>query len=334
MVHIHRAHVFPFCQLSTQDLLQMMQILQAALGGFPGMRISEPVLLRFDTKSISVSFQHASDLQHFINLLSAYFDAVRQREPVDSDQFSETVIFKSSTEQFKQLKAPTMRPMNPQVIHRSCEARILERAYRKAWQLVRRMVISSSAAEQAPRCIEFFMPMSRVQVSRDADTRHILAMWSDTCQERSTKTDGNYHPLFSYVYDDNSPNIGLSLHFRSEKQAEDFERVLLSMSFPPSFSWNQSSSAGFIYDIVDSALDQKQYRAILHLKTRLTWKYCNLYYVYRDPDYVYEHRTIRVRFPRIFYTDYISSRQVVRSRPCGLLFPLREKSWKHDSRVQ
>jgi hypothetical protein len=169
------------------------------------------------------------------------------------------------------------------------------------------MVISSSAAEQTPRCIEFFMPMSRVQVSRDTDVRQVLVKWSDTCQERSTKTDGNYHPLFSYIYDDNSPNIGLSLYFRSQKQAEEFERVTLSMSLLPCFSWNQPSSSGHIYDVVDPALDQKQYKAILVVKSRLTWKYCNLYYLYRDTDYAYEHRAVRVRFPSIFYTDYISS---------------------------
>ncbi|EIT76975.1 hypothetical protein AO1008_10739 [Aspergillus oryzae 100-8] len=290
-----------------EDLAQMIRVWQATVSGYPGMKISEPIVIRFDTKSVSVSFQHASDLQYFINLPKAYFDAVWQREPVDSDQFSETVLFRSSVEKFEQLKAPTMRPMNPPVIHKSCEVRILERSYGEAWQSVRRMVISSWVAEQAPWCIELFMPMSRVQVCRGTDSGQILVKWSDTCQERSTKTDGNYHPLYSYVYDDNSPNIGLGLQFRSQKQVEDFEKAILSMCSQSSFSWDQPTSSGYVYDVVDPSGDQKQYKAILLIQSRLTWKYCSLYYVYRDTDYVYDHRTLRVRFPRLFYTDYISS---------------------------
>ncbi|GMG26244.1 unnamed protein product [Aspergillus oryzae] len=293
--------------LLPEDLAQMIRVWQATVSGYPGMKISEPIVIRFDTKSVSVSFQHASDLQYFINLPKAYFDAVWQREPVDSDQFSETVLFRSSVEKFEQLKAPTMRPMNPPVIHKSCEVRILERSYGEAWQSVRRMVISSWVAEQAPWCIELFMPMSRVQVCRGTDSGQILVKWSDTCQERSTKTDGNYHPLYSYVYDDNSPNIGLGLQFRSQKQVEDFEKAILSMCSQSSFSWDQPTSSGYVYDVVDPSGDQKQYKAILLIQSRLTWKYCSLYYVYRDTDYVYDHRTLRVRFPRLFYTDYISS---------------------------
>ncbi|KAE8354898.1 hypothetical protein BDV28DRAFT_65884 [Aspergillus coremiiformis] len=289
------------------DLAQMIRVWQASMSGFPGMKISEPILLRFDTKSISVSFQHMPDLQYFINLPKAYFHAVWQREPVDSNQFSETVIFKSSVEKCEQLKAPTMRPMNPPVFHKSCEVRILERSYGEAWQSVRRMVISSSVADQAPRCIELFMPMSRVQICRGADAEQVLVKWSDTCQERSTKTDGNYHPLYSYVYDDNSPDIGLGLQFRSLKQAEDFEKAILSMFSQPSFSWDQPSSSGHVYDVVDPSGDQKQYKAILLIQSRLSWKYGSLYYVYRDTDYAYDHRALRARFPRIFYTDYISS---------------------------
>ncbi|KAE8362527.1 hypothetical protein BDV27DRAFT_159671 [Aspergillus caelatus] len=293
--------------LLPEDLAQMIRIWQATVSGYPGMKISEPIVLQFDTKSVSVSFQHAYDLQYFINLPKAYFDAVWQREPVDSDQFSEIVLFKSSVEKFEQLKAPTMRPMNPPVIHKSCEVRILERSYGEAWQSVRRMVISSWVAEQAPRCIELFMPMSRVQVCRGTDSGQILVKWSDTCQERSSKTDGNYHPLYSYMYDDNSPNIGLGLHFRSQKQVEDFEKAILSMCSQSSFSWDQPSSSGYVYDVVDPSGDQKQYKAILLIQSRLTWKYCSLYYIYRDTDYAYDHRMLRVRFPRLFYTDYISS---------------------------
>lgn len=257
--------------------------------------------------SVSVSFQYESDLVHFINIPKAYFNAVWQRNPVDSGHFSESIIFKSSVEVIEQMKASTMKSMNPPVTQRSCEVRILERSFGEAWRTMRRMVISSSAGEKAPRCIEYFMPLGRVQVSREELSRQVLAKWSDTCQERSGKTDGNYNPLYSYVYDDNSPNIGISLHFRTQQGAEEFEKAILNLSVQPTFSWSQSSSSGHVYDVVDTGAAQKQYKAIQVFRARLTWKYCDVYYLYRDTDYIYDHSSARVRFPQINHTDYISS---------------------------
>ncbi|KAH8427342.1 uncharacterized protein LDX57_005056 [Aspergillus melleus] len=289
------------------DVAQLVQISHASISGVPGARVSEPVILKFGSRSVSISFQYMADLMQFISLPRAYFDAVWQREPVDSTEFSETVLFKSSLELFEQMKAATMKPMNPPMVHGSCEVRILERSFGEAWRSVRRLVISSSAAEKNPRCMELFLPLSRVQVCREQDSRQVLIKWSDTRQERSTKTDGNYHPIFSCVYDPNNPNVGLSLHFRTQQQAEQFERVVLTLWLKPSFWWSQAGNPGQVYDVVDHTLDQKQYKAISVLHTRLSWKYIHLYYLYRDADYAYEHANRRVHFPRVFYADYISS---------------------------
>ncbi|KAK1140607.1 hypothetical protein N8T08_010245 [Aspergillus melleus] len=289
------------------DVAQLVQISHASISGVPGARVSEPVILKFGSRSVSISFQYMADLMQFIGLPRAYFDAVWQREPVDSTEFSETVLFKSSLELFEQMKAATMKPMNPPMVHGSCEVRILERSFGEAWRSVRRLVISSSAAEKNPRCMELFLPLSRVQVCREQDSRQVLIKWSDTRQERSTKTDGNYHPIFSYVYDPSNPNVGLSLHFQSQQQAEQFERVVLTLSLRPSFWWSQASNPGQVYDMVDHTLDQKQYKAVSVIHTRLSWKYTNLYYVFRDANYAYEHANRRVHFPRVFCADYISS---------------------------
>lgn len=270
------------------------------------MKISEPVTLMFDHMSVSISFQYEADLVNFINIPKAYFNSVWQRQPVDSDQFSESILFRSSVEVLEQLKPSVMRSMNSPVIHRSCEVRILERSFGEAWRSVRRMVISTSAAEKHARCIEFFMPMSRVQVSRDEHSRQVLVKWSDTCQERS-KTDGNYNALYSYVYDDNSPNIGLGFHFQSQLSAEDFEQVIMNLSIPPLFSWAQPSSAGYVYDVADTGAEQKQYKAVQLFRNRMSWKFSDLYYLYRDTDYDYNHSSLRVRFPRVNYADYVSS---------------------------
>ncbi|KAL4920066.1 hypothetical protein BDW62DRAFT_177519 [Aspergillus aurantiobrunneus] len=299
-----------FClqrDFTPDDLAQLVRVSNASLSGVPSAKLSEPVTLSFDTILVSVSFQYASDLGQFINIPKAYFEAVWQREPVDSEQFSESVIFKSSVELVEQLRAPIMKSMNPPIITRSCQVRILERTFGEVWRSIRRMVISSSLAEKAPMSLEFFMPMSRVQIHRGGDSRSMQLKWSDIGQERSDKTDGNYNTVFSYVYDDNSPNIGLAVRFRSEQRATEFEKAILSLSHKPTFSWSQPSSSGSVYDVADVALDQKRYKAILLLEDRLSFKFCSLYYLFRDTDYVYDSSSLHIKFPKLFYVDYISS---------------------------
>ena len=165
----------------------------------------------------------------------------------------------------------------------------------------------SSVADKMPGCIELFLPLSGVQVSRENLSRQVHVKWSDTNQERSTRTDGNYNPLYSCIYDENSPNIGLALHFRSDQTAESFEQTILNLSIPPSFSWTQPRSSGHVYDVTDTGADGKQYKAIAVFRSRLGYTCADLYYLYRDTDYIYDHAQQRVRFPRMAQTDYVSS---------------------------
>lgn len=200
-----------------------------------------------------------------------------------------------------------MKSMNPPLITRSCQVQVLERTFGEVWRSIRRMVISSSMAEKAPTSLEFFMPMCGVQVHRNEMSQSVQIKWSDTGQERSDKTDGSYNPVYSYVYDENSPNIGLDIQFRSHERAAEFERAILSLTQTPSYSWAQPSSSGSVYDLADVSLEQKQYKAILRLENRLSFRYCSLYYLYRDIDYIYDSSSMHVKFPKIFYVDYISS---------------------------
>lgn len=275
--------------------------------GFPGAQISEPVSFKFDKTSVSISFQFEADLAHFINIPKLYFDSIWAREPIDSKEFTETTIFKGSVQTFEQLKTPTMKPMNPPVIIKSCDVRILERSFGEAWCCIRRIVISPSVAERSPRRLEFFMPLSRVQVNREDLSRQVLLKWSDTCQERSDKTDGNYNTLHSYVYDHSAPNIGIGLQFSTQQNAEDFERALMEINFKSSFSWSEPSSSGHIYDVVDTGTEHKQYKAAVIIQSNGSWRYSDVYYLYRDTDYIYQHSSLSVQFPHASYTDYISS---------------------------
>ncbi|KAE8385322.1 hypothetical protein BDV23DRAFT_176335 [Aspergillus alliaceus] len=223
----------PICNQSGTISLQR----DCLYSGFSGLKISEPVLLRFDTRSVSVCFQHKSDLQYFINLPKAYFDVVWQREPMDSGQFAETIIFKSSVE----------KSMNPPIFHKSCEMRILERSYERHGNL-----FGSNGQVRAKKG-------QRKQMA-------IFILYTLMCMMKIAQTSDS-----------------------------DFEKAILSIS------------SGYVYNVVNSSENQKQYKAILLILSRLNWKYGSIYYVYRDTDYIYHHRALRVRFPRIFYTDYISS---------------------------
>ncbi|KAJ5960884.1 uncharacterized protein N7479_008034 [Penicillium vulpinum] len=293
--------------LVLDDLPPLIQLANAALTGFPGARISEPVPIKFEDMSVSISFQFDGDLAQFINIPKAYFEAVWQREPVDATEFTESVIFKCSVDMFEQLNTPTMKSMNPPIVVKSCEVRILERSFGEAWRSIRRIVITSSAAEKSPRTMELFMPLSGVQINRGDMSRQMLLQWSDTCQARSDKTDGNYNTLHSYVYDDTAPNIGVGIQFGSHEDAENFEKAVLEMNLRPEFSWLQPSGSGLIYNVIDAGTEHKQYKAVLVFRTRTSWRYSDLYYIYRDTDYTYDYSSFSIHFPYIYCTDYIST---------------------------
>jgi hypothetical protein len=289
------------------DLPPMIQLENATRAGFPDTRISNPLQFKFDNMSVSISFQFESDLGNFINIPKTYFDAVWLREPIDSRDFTESVIFKGSVEILEQLKPPTMKPLNPPVTIGSCEIRILERAFGEAWRSTRRVVITPSIAQAMPRCLEFFMPLSGVQIKHEDKSRQVLLKWSDACQERSDKTDGNYNTLYSYIYDRSAPNLGFSLSFGTQQTAEDFEKAVMDLSFRPDFSWSEPSSSGRIYDVVDAGTEHKQYKAVALFQNNPSWRYLDVYYIYRNADYAYEHSSLSIRFPAISHTDYIST---------------------------
>ena len=51
----------------------------------------------------------------------------------------------------------------------------------------------------------------------------------------------------------------------------------------------------------------RSYKAIMLVHKRLDWRYSELYYTFRDTDYVFDRKQLRVRFPQASYTYYISS---------------------------
>ena len=293
----------------TRDFtIEDLQDKELPINPFAGSGISprDAIPLNFGRMNITVAFTNEDDLQQFMYIPRAYFDAVKRREPRQLGRATETLLFKSSVEVFEQLKASTMKPMSPRQVFRSCDLRVLETTCKEGWRTTRRVVISSSAGEPRPWCTELFLPLSRVQIRREGLARQLTVKWSDCTHEKADKTDGNYNKIYTYVYDDSNPNIALQLLFRNSQDATDFEQIVLHLSIPPVFP-NSGTASRFVYDIADTEPNPKNYKGLLLIHTRFDWRYSELFYMYRDTDYQFDRSTLRVRLPQVYYTDYIST---------------------------
>ena len=149
--------------------------------------------------------------------------------------------------------------------------------------------------------------MSGIRLGREGLTRQVTIKWSDCSQEKYDETDGKYHPIYTHIYNDNNPNLAFSLLFRSQAEADNFERKVLHLSSPPIYSWSNGSDAGCIYDIEDSAPKLKCYKAISLIHKKQNWTYADVFYTYRDTDYDYNRSALRIRFPQLYSVDYIST---------------------------
>ena len=293
----------------TRDFtIEDMQDKELPMSPFAGSGISprDAIPLPFGRMNTTVAFTNEDDLQQFMYIPRAYFDAVKRREPRQFEKATETLLFKSSVEVFEQLKASTMKPMSPRQIFRSCDLRVLETTSKEGWRTTRRVVISSSAGEPRPWCTELFLPLSRVQIRREGLVRQLTVKWSDCMHEKADKTDGNYNKIYTYVYDDSNPNIALQLLFRNSQDATDFEQTVLRLSIPPIY-FTPGTDPRFVYNISDTEPNPKNYKALLLTHTRFDWRYSELFYMYRDTDYQFDRSALRVRLPQVYYTDYIST---------------------------
>ena len=265
------------------------------------------VPLNFERVAVAVAFTNENDLQQFMHIPRAYFEAVKRREPRQLEMATETMLFRCSVETFEQLKSSTPKPQNGRQQFKSCDLRILETTGREGWRTTRRLVISSSAAEEQPWLEDLFLPLSRVQINREGNSKKVLIKWSDCNHEVPKLTDGNWNKIFTYVYNDSNPNISLGLLFRTSVDATDFENTILQLSSDPVFSWTNGSDSRFVYNIFDTEPNPKAYKALLSTYTRAEWRYSELFYMYRDTDYEFDYHKARVRLPQALYTNYIST---------------------------
>ncbi|MCJ1465306.1 hypothetical protein MMC07_003923 [Pseudocyphellaria aurata] len=266
---------------------------------------SKIIPLDFGRMTVAVAFTNENDLHELMRIPRDYFNAVKRREPRQLSRATETLIFKRSVEIFEMLNVSTMKPDSREKF-KSCDLRVLETTTKEGWRTTRRLVVSSSAGEKKPWCKEFFLPLSRVQISCDGLTRKVLVKWSDCTHEKVT-TDGNYNNIYSYVYDDSNPNIAMSFQFRNSVDAADFRTRVLQLSLTDVFTWSANSNSHFVYDIYDSDPNPKHYKAFQLVRSSFEWTYSELFFMYRDTDYRYDRVASIIHFPLLYYTDYIST---------------------------
>ena len=128
-------------------------------------------------------------------------------------------------------------------------------------------------------------------------------------------TDGYYNDTYNYIYNEQNPNIAISVYFRNTADAAEFESKILTLSVPPIYpavsplisTLPVGASEKVIYNLSDSGPDTKNYKAILITHTRHDWRYGELYYVFRNLDFIYEHANLKIRFPSVTSTTYISN---------------------------
>ncbi|KAL8960665.1 MAG: hypothetical protein Q9193_002669 [Seirophora villosa] len=288
----------------TPDDLQNENALRSPTNG--DIENKEGLPLNFAQMNVTVAFTNQEDQQGFMDLPRRYFNAVKRREPRQLEKATEALLFDCSVEIIEQLNPLTLKPVDPQQQLRSCNLRILETTCKEGWRTTRRLVVSSSACEKQPWYTEFFLPLSNVSISREGTARSAIVKWSDCLHERSDTTDGNYNRIYNYVYDENNPNIAISLLFRTSADAANLENTVLKLSTPPLMSWSNGHDSRHVYNISNTE-PPKNYKGILVTHTRLGWKYSELFHMYRDTDYIYDHTPTRVRFPKIQYTHYVSS---------------------------
>ena len=154
------------------------------------------------------------------------------------------------------------------------------------------------------------LPLSRVQLTREEIPRRVLAKWSDCLREKYDRTDGQYNPIYTHIYDDSNPNLAYSFLFQTQADADRFVDVVLHLSQRPIFEWSSDPtnlSGGCVYDVSDTDPKPKSYKALALTNTHLRWTYSEVFYQYRNTDLEYNCSSHRVRFPQLYYTDYIST---------------------------
>ncbi|PWW73601.1 hypothetical protein C7212DRAFT_365719 [Tuber magnatum] len=210
----------------------------------------------------------------------------------------------SVLKRYEHLHPNTNRPLNPNEAFHSISLRVYETTGEEGWMTTRRLVLSSSAGARQPWCLSYFLPLSNVEVKGDGALQ-LIVRWSD-CGQKILDTDGAFNKVFSYVYDERSPNRCLGLGFGSAVDADSFEEAVLKLSLREKYRWDSTQESRYVYSIRSTSNNAEKFKGLLIRHRSPERKYSEMFYLPRDLDFELENG-LGLRLLKVYCTNYVSN---------------------------
>ena len=312
-------HMSLFNQTATVNLTRIVTADDCKLLLTNTPSLEEGTRIEFPSQEAVVHFLSAQEKYAFRNFILQFLEDMKDRSPRPGESLS----FRESLVSYE-LRTLSMSPNSNSVnrlgeARRSCEISLYDSLAEESWKNTRRIVICSSPDVEQRFCISNWLPLSRVQIqSRENDTR-VYLIWSD-CDQLVKKSEGDYIHHYHYVYKPDRPNRTLDLEFRDSATAQELiHRILQPFDIPlqtpfanriGDFESRTSHQRVEVHEIFDLDETGKEgYHAVVLVDRRPGTNFvCNVYFVYRDLDFVIEDSQGRaVELSRLFTPHYISN---------------------------
>lgn len=270
--------------------------------------------IKFPTQEAEIKFLSHEDAAGFFTQPNIFFTALEQIKACSGElaicQTSLSTYSDSSPRAFpRDGRAKTMASSETS----SCGLRIYESMPDKCWKTTRRLVVNSPPDSTKPECISHWLPVDRIKMV--VEGTKVTIRWSD-CGQLTRKDLGNFAFQYSYIYKADEPNRKIDLEFRSAVEAQRFENcLLLPTEMPPQVTTKVDIPSAFqdvrIYRLFDVDEPDKGYHSIaLCRKNPKGPHYTEIYYVYRDLDWVFHSRNGTpsiIDFPSLQISHYVST---------------------------
>ncbi|KAF6225589.1 hypothetical protein HO133_009589 [Letharia lupina] len=270
--------------------------------------------IKFPTQEAEIKFLSHEDAVGFFTQPRIFFAALKKIKP----RSGELAIYQASLSTYGDSspgavsgieRARTLASSKAS----SCGLRVYESMPDKCWKTTRRLVVSTPPDSTKPECVSHWLPVDQIKIV--VEGTKVTVKWSD-CEQLRRKELGNFAYQYSYIYKADEPNRKIYLEFGSASEAQRFEKcILLPTEMPPQVTTKVEIPSAFqdirIYRLFDVDEPDRQYHSIaLSKKNPKGPHMTEIYYVYRDLDWVFSTRngapTI-IHFPSLQTSHYVST---------------------------
>ena len=272
------------------------------------------LLIKFPTQEAEIKFLSHEDAVRFSTQPTIFFAGLEQIKPRSGElAICQTSLSTYSDSSPRALpgdrRAKTMASSEAS----SCGLKIYESMPDKCWKTTRRIVVNTPPDSTKPECASHWLPMDRIKMV--VEGTKVTVRWSD-CGQLTRKDLGNFAFQYSYVYKADEPNRKIDLEFRSASEARRFEEcLLLPTEMPPQVTSKVEIPSAFqdvrIHRLADVDEPDRQYHSIALSKKNPKGPHSTeIYYVYRDLDWVFSTRNGTpsiIDFPSLQTSHYVST---------------------------